>query len=338
MIWLLLVFLIAGSWAYVWWKRRGFPAADAPKTMNAAKNDAVQGLPSGPLPWRLPLVRAWLHIESATIHHQTEIPCWNFYTEGMSVWKQQELVLCIARLPGEDELDFPKEILSLFQAIARSAAEGKVVGSGGYSRLRKGVMRDDFRGILYTDAIALSGHTVPADHLRMVLVTSEELEMACTTGVTRVLSLIGGHHHFFPTAPWVDRGRPALRPEGPEPTLLNRLPRQSISGHISVISAGMCVMAPAGSDVQANLPKAVVVWSVVSGAHPDLADLLQSLPQCCLMLLDPLCDAALCWVPSRPGMNMIARAEGQGRRIGANFLVLATNAKDQLLTVEDGLC
>lgn len=327
---LLLLIIVGGIAAVLWWPKPK-PAGDDPGDGAASSPPppldgaiAVVQLDPGPL-----AVRIFSHVIKTMAG---PLPCWTYVTDGLLALGHREISLTIKREPDEEERTIFRPVLEIFSLIRAYAARKHFVNEGGYSGLdpaKSGLLRDDFRAILYTAPQPLDGVNVPGPYLTAILLTSRELEVVNRFGHLRVSALLGEKYRFYPTAPWVDRQREEITSlEKMSEGILAKFPVNYCPG----VSARMEAARGAGGDVVLRLSRAVAkrILAGIEKLRPDSALILA-------MDLDPEADACFVWAPGAKEPKAISKPGGTGSRISGNFVVFVPEQeRDRVRLVEDG--
>jgi hypothetical protein len=274
-------------------------------------------------------VRVFSHVIASA---SGPVPCWTYVSDGLRGAGQKEILFSVKREAGEAEAAFPRELLGLYATLHRFAHEGKVVEAGGVTRLGPsgpGFLREDLRGILYIAGQAIAGVPIERPFLTAIICSGAECDVASRLGHVRLLSLIGRHYAYFPTAPWLDRRRAELvRPEAMASSVLNNVRTMVAPTAAARMEAG----GGAGSRIVLKLRRAKA-----SALDAALAQIPPAQAVALLVGLDPRCDAALVWSAGQREPSAISAAGSKGERIAGNFVLLVPGvAEDGARILEDG--
>lgn len=289
---------------------------------------------------KIPIIPGKLHV--SIFSHIIDSPkgpvsCWTYMSEGLLTNGQKELSFTIKRDAAEPEDAFPEGILPLYKTIYDLSLRNQIVDEGGYTKLGDtgpGILRDDFRGILYTPAQKLHGVTANGPYLTGIIVTRGEIDVAMQFGIVRVMALLGREFGFFPTAPWLDRRRAELtRLQLWENTLLAKMPRirlthasvrQELKPHATPLGRGATVVLRLRPNAKETLKEAFAKL----GTDTPMAFLVDS---------DVEADSCMVWKAGQQEPAAIAAPGSTGTRLGGNFIVFAPGAaEDAVKGNEDG--
>jgi hypothetical protein len=144
--------------------------------------------------------------------------CWTYITQGLRQFGQKEIFFAI-NMPAPEA---PQGPALLLDAIARLAAQGKLVDVGGFTEFGPKVSaalarrsKLQIRGMGYAqahgiDTIVSRFGAVSKDFLAPLLLDHTELETARKSGLPRVLAQLSKHFRFYPYTIWNDPKRPSL--------------------------------------------------------------------------------------------------------------------------------
>jgi hypothetical protein len=272
-------------------------------------------------------------------------------SNGLARVGQKEVVICVKRDAGESFDDYPISVLELFEMLYRLAEEGRIVDVGGFTGLTPESTgwfgKANLRGIVYTPPDCLPGVAIPSSSITAVLVTQNELDAAMQFGVVRFMALLGFRYRYFPTAPWVVRGRPDITsPAEMSSSMLAQTPRARVGdacAYLRGIETHREQHRPTGSleNSTVNFTRQEVVLELSAAAAAQFGHLLDQAgldsPLALITSPDPNADACLVWVPGRPGMNAITSPVGTGARIAGNHVLLVPGQDhDEAGVLEDG--
>ncbi len=261
-------------------------------------------------------------------------------SDGLLAVGQKELALTVKREPDEPEAAYPRELLHLYEDVFRLAGQKKIVDEGDFTRLGDegpGLLRSDFRGVLYTPPQRLEGVTTSGPYLTAIVVTAGEVDAAATFGFVRIMALLGQEHRFFPTTPWLDRRRPEIAgPQALSSSLLAKMRRVRLkSGSVRQEAA------PGGKPATLG-QGATVVLRLEPEAKEELAQILAQVPPeepvAFLVNPDPEADACMTWRPGQRAPVAIAAPGAVGARLAGNFIafVPASGVDSGAQGIEDG--
>ena len=272
-------------------------------------------------------------------------------SNGLARVGQKEVVIFVKRGASESFDDYPLSALELFEMLYRLAEEGRIVDVGGFTGLAPesaGLFgKENLRGIIYTPPDSLPGVAIPSSSITAILVTQNELDAAMQFGVVRFMALLGFRYRYFPTAPWVERGRPDITsPAEMSSSVLAQTPRARVGdarAYLRGIETHREQQSLTGSleNSTVNFTRQEVVLELSAIAAVQFSDLLGQAgldsPLALITSPDANADACLVWVPGRPGMNAITSPVGTGTRIAGNHVLLLPGQNhDEVRVLEDG--
>ena len=248
--------------------------------------------------------------------------CWTYLTTGLAKYGQKEMSLSLLLEDDDDEHEFPKTPIKIFQLLESHARDGKTVGIADATKLGKTGLFG-FTALYYLPAIHYQGLPDCDNHLALMLVHQAEYEFAKRYGFTRLLSRIGKFCSSFPYPTWNTRRRPSLYAgDHREDSVLNEVNLLTLKG------------------IQAELVDQVVLLSLQSADKHRFAhhlDLLKGGNNVfALQTSLPLAaNACLYWEPgqARPGAYT---APNEVTRIGAAFTMFETAKTSSSRLIEDG--
>lgn len=280
-------------------------------------------------------VRVWLHeIDS----RKGPVSCWSYITEGLQALGHEELIFTLNHNSAEKPGEYPRDPLAFFKAIYQSAAEGRMVNVGALTELGEDgfLGRRDFRAITYIRPESLKGVEMKAPLLAAIALTGDELDVAKTFGMTRVLGLLGQAYRHYPCPPWVDRARNSLvsMKEMKEQSILAKALRSTARG-VSVIQESDA----RGSRVIQE--KNRITLRALTGARPQLQALLARIPpsEALALLTEPDTKASAClvWQAGQSKPTAIGLDGSDLSRLTGNFILfLPSGAENGNRMFEDG--
>jgi len=270
-------------------------------------------------------VRIFLHVIDS---QKGPVPCWSYVTEGLWAHGQKELIFTLSRKPNEKPLDYSRDLLNLFKNVYELAKQGRLVNVGDYSEFGPSgfLGRSDLRGIGYVTPQILQGVKVLGPHLAGIFLTDEELAIAKSLGVTRVMANLGWAYRYYPCPPWFERDRSSVLLSKPmqEHSILTHMGRGPVQGAWILLDHEkqlfLSVLPAARSKLQALLTK--------SPPRAPLALLIEA---------DPRANACMVWAPGQSGLSAITSPNSDGLVRTGNFLALVPGQpENEFRYVEDG--
>ncbi len=172
--------------------------------------------------------------------------------------------------------------------------------------------------------------------LAAIALTGDEIDVARTFGMTRVLGLLGQSYRRYPCPPWVDRARNSLvsMKEMNEQSILAKVRRSNARGaHV--------IQESDARGARVIQEKNRITLRALTGARPQLQSLLTRIsPSEALALLtepDTKASACLVWQPGQSQPTVITPGGSDISRLTGNFIMflpsLAENGNQML---EDG--
>jgi hypothetical protein len=147
-------------------------------------------------------------IELYAAHLDDGRRCWTFVTAGRAATGRPELVLSVLADPTPDAPPPLDAAVALLGSMMRSPTDAFVLGAWDSASVPVGLFgRADLDGIAAIPAAGPQGVPLPSGALTVVLLTSQETEVAAALGATRVLGRLGQHERFYPAPWWNDLAR-----------------------------------------------------------------------------------------------------------------------------------
>lgn len=248
--------------------------------------------------------------------------CWTYLTTGLARYGQKEMSLSLLMEDDDDENEFPKTPIRIFQLLENYARDGKIVDIADATKLGKTGLFG-FTALYYLPAIHYEGLPDCDNYLALMLVHQAEYEFAKRYGFTRLLSRIGKFCSSFPYPTWNTRRRPSLfKPDHREDSVLNEIDLLHLKG------------------IQAELYHDVVLLTLHTSNKHQLAQYLDRLASqnkafALQTSLSLAANACLYWEPgqTRPGAYT---APDEVTRIGAAFILFDTTKTSSSRLIEDG--
>lgn len=130
-------------------------------------------------------------------------PCWTFITHGMDAKHHPELVLSVTMRRGDVAERYPADAVELLGALGDKLPESTRLDPWQSLTPSVGALgRADLTGIAAVPAMAPDGIEVPPGAVTLLLLTTEETEIARDHGAARIAAMLGRHYRFYPTAWW----------------------------------------------------------------------------------------------------------------------------------------
>jgi len=336
---LLLGLLLALTSACATAPRKASPAAAHPSNVLSTRSIAHERL-DGDVS-----VRVYV---AATASGSREVLCWTYVTEGLAKHQHPEFSVSVKREPGEAEKAFPRDILELLASLANSVRDGHRLLAWQSLGFPNGLLgRKDFTGVLTVPVLVPQGIDVASSTLSLLIVTSDELEVAKAFGVPRISSLLGMHHRFFPTAIWADRKRPSLcSPQDLQESLLAktsyRLFLRSAAVWQQVVVRGEKREAATGGLPNSSIEtEGTVILRLSASAGKSLGQSLDEAGDknvlAVLMPPAPEANARMVWKPGARQIMVITDLALKPQRLaGNNLVLLQSDSMKGVVKVEDG--
>lgn len=279
-----------------------------------------------------------------------QIDCWSLVSDGLLSAGQKEIVFTVRREAGEQDLDYPRQLLQLYSLFHFLALEGRTVDVGGFTRIasESGLIgRSDFRGIVYSSPQFLGGIRVPGPFLTAIMLTGDEFQVARQYGAVRVTTLLGKKYRFFPCPPWADRRRPGVvTPKDMEDSILSKVHRITVDGSVVYVAGKTVSIEAVGTtcglpDQKVRFEDQLVRLEMPVGVHHRVEELLKEIPEDAPIAIvsnpDPMADALLYWSPESREAHSISAEDSRRQRIGGNFVLFVPDRDEDAVTVhEDG--
>jgi hypothetical protein len=276
-------------------------------------------------------------------------PCWAYQTQGLAHHGHADLALTLGREFNEAEKAFPRDIIKLLETLTSQVIQGHRFEAWDKLGYPEGLLgRKDLTGVLVVPALLPGG--VPRDRpvLSLLLVTSDELQVAVAFGVPRLSGMLGMQQRFFPTAIFVDRKRRSLCSMK---ELRASLPARAghqlwLSGANVWNEAVIEQLTPVKGPTPLPDAKATVKGTVIlrltpqAGVEMDRALDKAGKDSVVTLLMPPAEDAdgRLVWVPEQSAPAVITDVQLRPKRLAGNYLVLLNSeAKERGgYMIEDG--
>jgi hypothetical protein len=166
-------------------------------------------------------------------------------------------------------------------------------------------------------------------------------------GLVRLMGLLGYRYRHFPTAAWLESGRPDVTtPEAMAASVLARVSWIRVSScraYLRGIETQREARPPTGpldNDVVKFARQEVVLEISAREADAVSRHLLErghASPLALLTCPDREADASLVWVPGASEWNAITTQGGTGNRMtGNHVIIIAEQVSDEVKIVEDG--
>ena len=168
------------------------------------------------------------------------IECWRYLSRGLGRHAQPEVGLLIKREIGEESP--PAEYAAVFRTIDYMMQRDYEIGPGCYSIVKDAAGTP--RGLCYVDAPDTTDF--PEGTTLLILLSEGEGRVVQEAGSTRVLARLGKAARFYPFPPWHDRQR-AVVGEGPEDSMLSKMPRLRGTGTACLLDETVTVRLPGSS-------------------------------------------------------------------------------------------
>ncbi|NOZ52429.1 MAG: hypothetical protein GXP08_04695 [Gammaproteobacteria bacterium] len=272
---------------------------------------------------------------TVTIYYHTllgtgrHIPCWTYITQGMKALKQKEFVFTLKLKTTDDEKKFSTLPLQLFMFLYQNASQNKRVDIGDTTSLsKKGLF--GFSGLGYTFGLINSSElSLPVSCLSCVLLTKEELLVAQTLGLSRIIARMGYEKNRFPLLPWNDRQRSSFAFQrvlmGSAVSKLKSLPLKNCT--VSLVAGDKVVLV-----LSTLLQRAMTDYVEAKGGRKSISE-----PVCLLTQIAVYHQGCLVWHPDKDSIAINTLPDGTGELIAGSFLILAPDKeKTSASMLEDG--
>ncbi len=261
-----------------------------------------------------------VHVFQHTVHlRERQFEALAYVTEGMTHLKQQEMVLVICN--KEQTCTFQEDPIHLFKGFYSLAEKGQIIGKGSTSYFDNKPL-SGWTGILYTEMSHLPDQRFPANCLTLILVSTDELQMAKQMGHTRVLSLLGVANSFYPHPYWSDIDR-------------NQLPVEQMMSK-SLLSRMTTINLPIGSVTRVNRMLTLTLPHEIPNNYFSLTTMPPLHPVALLLGLNLEANGCLVWTwDGQP--SAITPSDGDGSRMGGCILILfGQQPVSTIRLIEDG--
>jgi len=257
------------------------------------------------------------------------IACVSFVTVGLWSQKQKELILTFHRRPEDKPQDYPVPVLKFLKVVYEFAKTGRLVDVGDYTEFSPAGLFGDgrVRGIAYIRPQPLEGVEVPDPLLAGILLFDDEVEVAKSFGVTRVMANLGREYKYYPCPPWSERSRASVisGKAVTKQSVLAKIPRTA--------TAGMSYRVEKESEIILS-----VLTDAADRLQAKLARIAPDSPIAFLTEPDPLADACLVWQPGQSELRAITPPASTGSSRTGNSITFAPRQKvNDFRYVEDGI-
>jgi hypothetical protein len=247
---------------------------------------------------------------------------WAFTTTDLHTSGHPELVLIVKRAPGEGEGAYPADGVEILNTLAMAVRKGRRFKEWELAGIPQGMFdRGDLTGIVLGGAVLDARLKVAGPTMTVLLITTDELNVAFQFGAPRVMNLLGHREPFFPYPPWVDRTRPSVC----TPAQMKDSPVAKVGRREWIRGAAVW------QDLQAK-PRRITL-SLTREAAQHVAQVLRSVDanRLAFFPLAPAADADTRLVYTRLGEIPIAISRGTdgaanpATKLAGNFVVLASS-------------
>lgn len=253
------------------------------------------------------------------------VPCWSYVSDGLISLKQKETIFTLQARDGEDTRQFPTQPLQLFVLIYKSAAQQKLVSAGDVLPLGEKGLYSFPAMALVPPVVDIPNVTFSRPMLSVILLTKEELVVAQSFGLTRVISRLGYEQKRFPCHGANARGRRSVNWQAVvQKSVIKNVPRTPVK-QASVYLFG-------GDQVVLNLPAALrMAMGNAFKKHPP------NKPISLLMALNPSHEGCLVWLADSGATEMHMKPAATGESIDGSFILLEPGQmNDGAAILEDG--
>jgi len=240
-------------------------------------------------------------------------------SRGLSALGQREIALSVKLRRDEQEANVRAQLEAFLGTVRSLAEEGRLVEAGGLTEFgQRGLLDSSVGGLAYGDH-----PEAPSNALVGVLLGDEEIELAKTAGVTRVLTRLGEATREYPFPFTSDRDRPSVALPGDEHSMLAHLPR---------------LHAPR---VSLSFANDVLVVTCLRSTGAWLREALEQLPADSgfALLTQPSTRAngRLVWKPGQTSPAAITPPGSTGNCLTGGMLIVGPNVDEDLVRMhEDG--
>jgi hypothetical protein len=249
-----------------------------------------------------------------------EITCWVASSDGLRTFAHPELAFAVRAVPQLDRAGAANVFAGMLGALARAAASGQRVTTGGMTRFGRPVF--GFDGVVYMPSQSIAALHFPDTTLLGVFASADELTCVERFGARRLACLLARQTGYYPMPPWSDPGRPRF-PLASWPSVLAEMPVVRLAG-ASVVKAD-------GLHLRLSRARCAPILHAVM---PQLGD---TPPTFVMHEVHPQADACLVWDPSQQEPSAVAPPGSRGERLGGCFLAFANEQPDNASQlVEDG--
>jgi hypothetical protein len=236
---------------------------------------------------------------------------------------QREIAIAVRLRASESAAEVRAKLERLLATIGNYAQQGKLVGPGDWTEFGgPGFLDSPTRGLVYADARGVDPE-IPATALVAVLVDSEELRLAQTTSVTRVLSRLGAATRQYPFPATCDRDRKSVAHREDQRSMLAMVARVRMPEVALLLANGVLVVR--------CRPKARHTFAeVFAQLAPDAAFGLICSPEAAA-------NGCLVWHPGQTAPAAITPPGSAGEFLTGAMLLVAPGVDEDRVTVqEDG--
>lgn len=165
----------------------------------------------------------------------SQFSCWSYLTDGLNKYGQKEMSFLVKIGEGKEDDEYPLEPLGFFYTVKNFASKGQFVDNWDITEFgNTGFISSQFRALAYLPPEPISAFQNTSQLITGILLTEEELNIAKTFGVTRLVGLLGQAFSHYPCPPWVDLERKSVATQATlqamQQSIVAKLPHLRVPG------------------------------------------------------------------------------------------------------------
>lgn len=141
----------------------------------------------------------------------THFSCWSYLSDGLGKYGQKEMSFLIKINDDQEDDQYPLAPLGFLYTVKDYASKGQLVDDWDITEFgNTGFIAPHFKAVAYLPPEPISVFESTGKIVTGIPITEDELTVAKTYGLTRLLGLLGQAFSHFPCPPWVDLQRQSV--------------------------------------------------------------------------------------------------------------------------------
>jgi hypothetical protein len=252
-----------------------------------------------------------------------EVRCSTWRTDGLAALKHPELTLTLRRAPDESDEAISLDVLRFFIGMYSRAQQGESLAAGMTGEFPAGLFEaSEPYGVAFVRTLPVEGLDLAPRGITAVVLHRDELLLARTFGVRRVLARMARHARCAPFPLWWDSKRTSVVHSDEAVSVLAPIDRM-----------------PLVHSVAALRDKTVTVTLARAHASALAATLATrgALPYAIYTEPPPDADAFFVWNPGQTSLSAATIQHAKGACIAGNFVLFRPGAiSNRVSMIEDG--